>query len=205
MLRVKNEKQTNKQQQHNKDSVTQSSRVNVWSVINVKNKCLIMISTISVMTLRYAIVLLQCDVFICCLVLVLWHYAITFDYFAFAMCWFVTVPWRSAIILCYFCHCILVFLNFDIRNSSFAVVICHFHSVRFIMVFCQQCCCVTKIFNTWIVILASVQSNLKRKKQLLHLISLVLLQLKGNPGKHLLIKENRWITNYKFSTQNFFC
>ena len=36
-----------------------------------------------------------------------------------------------------FCHCILVFLNFDIRNSSFAVVICHFHSVRFIIVFCQ--------------------------------------------------------------------
>ncbi|XP_066029376.1 transcriptional regulator ATRX homolog [Pocillopora verrucosa] len=33
--------------------------------------------------------------------------------------------------------------------------------------------------------LDSVQSNLKRKKQLLHLISLVLLQLKGNPGKHL--------------------
>ena len=27
-----------------------------------------------------------------------------------------------------------------------------------------QCCCVTEIFNTWIVILASVQSNLKRKK-----------------------------------------
>ena len=60
-----------------------------------------MISTISVMTLRYAIVLLQCDVLICCLVLVLWHYAITFDYFAFAMCWFVTVPWRF-FILCYF-------------------------------------------------------------------------------------------------------
>ena len=29
MLRVKNEKQTNRQQQHNKDSVTQSSRVNL--------------------------------------------------------------------------------------------------------------------------------------------------------------------------------
>ena len=98
MLRVKNEKQTNKQQQHNKDSVTQSSRVNL-----------------------------------------------------------------------------------------------------------TQCCCVTKIFNTWSVILASVQSNLKRKKQLLHLISLVLLQLKGNPGKHLPIKENRWITNHTFSTQNFSC
>ena len=54
-----------------------------------------------------------------------------------------------------------------------------------------QRCYVTKIFNTWSVILASVQSNLKRKKQLLHLISLVLLELKGNPGKHLLIKENR--------------
>ena len=27
-----------------------------------------------------------------------------------------------------------------------------------------QCCCGTEIFNTWIVILASVQSNLKRKK-----------------------------------------
>ena len=49
----------------------------------------------------------------------------------------------------------------------------------------MQHCCRTKMFNTWIVILASVQSNLKRKKQLLHLISLVLLQLKGNPGKHL--------------------
>ena len=48
-----------------------------------------------------------------------------------------------------------------------------------------QHCCRTKMFNKWIVILASVQSNLKRKKQLLHLISLVLLQLKGNPGKHL--------------------
>ncbi|RMX54357.1 hypothetical protein pdam_00018407, partial [Pocillopora damicornis] len=31
----------------------------------------------------------------------------------------------------------------------------------------------------------------KEKKKLLHLISLVLLQLKGNPGKHLLMKENR--------------
>ena len=60
------------------------------------------------------------------------------------------------------------------------------------------------MFNTWIVFLASVQSNLKRKKKLLLLISLVLLQLKGNPGKHLLIKENRWITNYTFSTHNFF-
>ena len=49
----------------------------------------------------------------------------------------------------------------------------------------MQHCFKTKMFNTWIVILASVQSNLKRKKQLLHLISLVLLQLKGNPGKHL--------------------
>ena len=52
-------------------------------------------------------------------------------------------------------------------------------------------CCGTEIFNAWIVILASVQSNLKRKKQLLHLISLVLLQLKGNPGKHLPTRENR--------------
>ena len=65
-------------------------------------------------------------------------------------------------------------------------------------------CCGTEIFNTWIVILASVQSNLKRKKQLLHLISLVLLQLKGNPGKHLPIRENRWITNYTCFTNNFF-
>ena len=54
-----------------------------------------------------------------------------------------------------------------------------------------QHCCVTEIFNTWIVILSSVQSNLKRKKQLLHLISLVLLQLKGNPEKHLPTRENR--------------
>ena len=49
----------------------------------------------------------------------------------------------------------------------------------------MQHCFRTKMFNTWIVILASLQSNLKRKKQLLLLISLVLLQLKGNPGKHL--------------------
>ena len=37
------------------------------------------------------------------------------------------------------------------------------------------------------------------------MISLVLLQLKGNPGKHLLIRENRWITNYTFFTHYFFC
>ena len=61
----------------------------IWCVITVKSKCSIMMSTISVMTLRYAIVLLQCDVLICYLVLVLWHYAMTFGYFAFAMCWFV--------------------------------------------------------------------------------------------------------------------
>ena len=36
-----------------------------------------------------------------------------------------------------FCHCILVFFNFEIGKSSFAVMICHFHSMRFIMVFCQ--------------------------------------------------------------------
>ena len=43
----------------------------IWGVITVKSKCSIMISTISVMTLRYAIVLFQCDVLICYLVLVL--------------------------------------------------------------------------------------------------------------------------------------
>ena len=48
-----------------------------------------------------------------------------------------------------------------------------------------QHCCRTKMFNTWIVIPSSVQSNLKREKRLLLLISLVLLQLKGNLGKHL--------------------
>ena len=42
---------------------------------------------------------------------------------------------RYAIVL--FCHCILVFFNLDIGNRSFAVVICHFHSVRFVMLFCQ--------------------------------------------------------------------
>ena len=36
-----------------------------------------------------------------------------------------------------FCHCILVFFNFDMGKSCFAVVICHFHSMHFIMVFCQ--------------------------------------------------------------------
>ena len=86
-------------------------------VITVKNKCLIMISTISVMTLRYTIVLFQYDVLICYLVLVSWHYAITFDCFTFAMCWFATVPWRSAIILCY------LPLHSSIGKSSFAVVI----------------------------------------------------------------------------------
>ena len=40
-------------------------------VITVKSKCSIMMSTISVLTLRYAIVLFQCDVLICYLVLVL--------------------------------------------------------------------------------------------------------------------------------------
>ena len=39
-----------------------------------------MISTISIMTLIYAIVLFQYDVLICYLVLVLFYYAITFDY-----------------------------------------------------------------------------------------------------------------------------
>ena len=43
----------------------------IWGVITVKSKCSIMMSTISVMTLRYAIVLFQCDVLICYLVLVL--------------------------------------------------------------------------------------------------------------------------------------
>ena len=52
------------------DYINQYS-ITLWSVITVKNKCLIMISTISVMTLRYAIVLFQCDVLIFYLVLVL--------------------------------------------------------------------------------------------------------------------------------------
>ena len=43
----------------------------IWGVITVRSKCSIMMSTISVMTLRYAIVLFQCDVLICYLVLVL--------------------------------------------------------------------------------------------------------------------------------------
>ena len=52
------------------DYINQYSII-LWSVITVKNKCLIMISTISVMTLGYAIVLFQCDVLIFYLVLVL--------------------------------------------------------------------------------------------------------------------------------------
>ena len=108
-----------------------------WDVITVKNKCLIMISTISVMALRYAIVPFQCDVLICYLVLVSWHYAITFNYFVFRN----VLICHSTLVFGYytllFCHCILVFFNFDIGKSSFAVVIGHFHRVRFIMVFCQ--------------------------------------------------------------------
>ena len=76
---------TKKKTKQNKQTI---KRV-IWGVITVKSKCSIMMSTISVMTLRYAIVLFQCDVLICYLVLVLWHYAMTFGYFAFAMCWFV--------------------------------------------------------------------------------------------------------------------
>ena len=54
-----------------------------------------------------------CNVLIC-------HCSLTFGYYTLL-----------------FCHCILVFFNFDIGTSSFAVVICHFHSVRFVMVFWQ--------------------------------------------------------------------
>ena len=72
-----------------KNKTKQTIKRVIWGVITVKSKCSIMMSTISVLTLRYAIVLFQCDVLICYLVLVLWHYAMTFGYFAFAMCWFV--------------------------------------------------------------------------------------------------------------------
>ena len=44
----------------------------------------------------------------------------------------------------------------------------------------------------------------KEKKQLLLLISLVQLHSKGNPGKHLLMEENRWIIYYTWSTALFF-
>ena len=44
----------------------------------------------------------------------------------------------------------------------------------------------------------------KEKKQLLLLISLVQLHSKGNPGKYLLMEENRWIINYTWSTALFF-
>ena len=97
-----------------------------------------MISTISVMTLRYAIVLLQCDVLICCLVLVLWHYAITFDYFAFAMCWFVTVPWLSAITLCYFA---IAFWYSSISTLGIAVLLLWF----VIFIACVSLWCFVKV------------------------------------------------------------
>ena len=58
---------TKKKTKQNKQTI---KRV-IWGVITVKSKCSIMMSTISVMTLRYAIVLFQCDVLICYLVLVL--------------------------------------------------------------------------------------------------------------------------------------
>ena len=51
------------------DETKQTIKRVIWCVITVKSKCSIMMSTISVMTLRYAIVLLQCDVLICYLVL----------------------------------------------------------------------------------------------------------------------------------------
>ena len=74
-----------------------------------------MISTISVMTLRYAIVLFQCDVLICYLVLVLWHYAITFDYCNVLIC---HSPLAFGYYTLLFCHCILVFFNFDIGKRG---------------------------------------------------------------------------------------
>ena len=58
---------TKKKTKQNKQTI---KRV-IWGVITVRSKCSIMMSTISVMTLRYAIVLFQCDVLICYLVLVL--------------------------------------------------------------------------------------------------------------------------------------
>ena len=58
---------TKKKTKQNKQTI---KRV-IWGVITVKSKCSIMMSTISVMTLRCAIVLFQCDVLICYLVLVL--------------------------------------------------------------------------------------------------------------------------------------
>ena len=58
---------TKKKTKQNKQTI---KRV-IWGVITVKSKCSIMMSTISVMTLRYAIVLFLCDVLICYLVLVL--------------------------------------------------------------------------------------------------------------------------------------
>ena len=100
------------------DYINQYS-ITLWSVITVKNKCLIMISTISVITLRYAIVLFQCDVLIFYLVLVLSHLTI--------------LLLQSADLSLYlgdrlFCYCILVFFHFDTGKSRFAVVICHLHS-----------------------------------------------------------------------------
>ena len=50
-----------------------------------------------------------------------------------------------------------------------------------------------------------ISQTQREKKQILHLISLVLLQLKGNPWKHFTKRENRWITNYTFFTHYFFC
>ena len=54
-----------------KNKTKQTIKRVIWGVITVKSKCSIMMSTISVLTLRYAIVLFQCDVLICYLVLVL--------------------------------------------------------------------------------------------------------------------------------------
>ena len=159
-------------------------------VITVKNKCLIMISTISVMTLRYAIVLFQCDVLICYLVLVLWHDAITFDYFAFAMCWFVTVPWRSAIILCYFA---VAFSYSSISTLGKAVLLLWF----VIFMACISLWCFVKVTCSlaWHSEMSLGQDKLFSAKIIIILIYFLSVALSWLETWRLFVRE-RWIYNY---------
>ena len=108
----------------------------VWGVITVKNKSLIMISTISVM------------IEICYGATPMWRLNMLFGPRVMTLCYHIWLFCFCNVLICHctlafgyytllFCHCILVFFHFDIRKSSFAVVICHFYSVRFIMVYWQ--------------------------------------------------------------------
>ena len=68
----------------------------------------------------------------------------------------------------------------------------------------MQHCFKTKMFNTWIVILASVQSNIKRKKATSVLDFFGSTSVERESRKTFAKRENRWITNYSCFAHNFF-